>query len=584
MRYSLISPYREYMPTEARYMGSPEVLDGEQISCVDVSDDLLHTMGLSNDCQLYALPMTEGGRSLVLTCIPYELWGSLCRITIHMADHPGSLAEAAKIVAGEGANMLASWAAATTSAGEGCWTAIVSFAELEKENDEKTTAAVREIEARIRKSFTTLDKSSVLPQFKMRDGGPLLESVTVERLRVLPALRKSEGINDARAFEGTITDYQIAFRSFRKESGNLYTSFIEPYVRHNGLPAHFLVSPDPREGYFCLSPIRSYEFFQLVVEYAVFSRESKFEGYFTIILEALEKLGLNLYSAKNFLIKKGMEKGDTDDYERPVERTRQEFIVDLERHAKSYDDLSKLQMEIQTALRMVLAAKAKEHDDAVEGPSVQLQDVDRFEPCCFLSTNAHTEDQCEQVIKLIRSLRSLRLKPVSVDIVMSSDRFIFSEAVQLLNASCMVVSLHFPVKENTLCPPTRKSKRECCPSDWVLFEEAYGLARSRGVFRILQPQVRAPRYSFGQRTFAVDPTDKDGFNRRVEELLENINRYKQTDDFRRALAESNRFAATVPHALLDRNVEQAYAHFIKELRARRLQKTQRRGRASNGGQ
>lgn len=515
---------------------------------VNVAREMLSELGIRNGCQLYAVPLDDAPRpTLILSCIPPKAWDRIVRLTVYLSESPGSLSRAAECLSELDVNLLASWTAATTALGEGCWTLI---AELPADLLAKDTTEIRGL------LTATWEKADVLTSRKEFDTG--LDRVVVSPLRVLGNLRKN--VVAEREYVGTVSDYTIDLEGFRDATGTKLSDavLVERYARVGlPVPRYCLATPDTEERYTRLTflPQQS-RMLQIRLQINVLSDRGAFKGYFGVILRELADLGVNIYSADNFML----AKSPGEDGRMGSETVSYVFSVDASRAQvpDSRKETSRLLLQrICHSLDRHAATCNGSCDVAEELFSVR--DLEELFPRCYLATNARIGlPEAVYARKLITALRSLGLDPVNVDI--ATGQTVFEDVVSLLRASPFVVSLHVPGIGNALVDPDAQPQKDdglclCCPSDWVLFEESYALGLGRRVFRLRHRGVREPRYAPGQPEYLFD---EDTFELRLDALLTAIRTFQTGERYIEAVQRSEEWAREVPVEVIRRSIDQLF--------------------------
>lgn len=514
---------------------------------IDIIREILSELGIRNECQLYAITLTdERHPTVILSAIPPQAWPSTYKLTVNLASGEGTFAEAVATISDMGINILASSTAATTTEGEGCWTATVQM------QGQHTEEAVRKIKGDIEEC---LNSKSLLSSSSFY--GSDLELVRLTPLKVLHRIHSLSASRNE--YVGHVKNYFIDFGEFRdKNNANLYDRFIGRHYtdRAERAPDCCLVTPDTEERYLRITFLPYHAEMLLVsMRIEISSPNRQFSGYFGSVLRSIKSLRLNLYSSDNFLLEKS---NSVDETGREVATFA--FSVDARRaELPTEKQLRKQQIYEKVNKDLGALAETKEPKPAIELPEefFNVSDVPSIFPRCFLATNARNNDESgKYAMKVIEALRSLRLQPVNTDI--TKMRTIGEDVNPLLKACPFVVSLHFPVSDNQLLTPEGGPTLPAdthTPSDWVLYEETYAMALGKRVYRMRHRAVRQPRYKGQDREFVFTQST---FQNELGHLLDAIEAFQTMGEYALAVRASDEIAAMIPPALLIRDLDGAY--------------------------
>lgn len=511
-------------------------------SKIDIVREVLPELGIRNDCQLYAHVMRDSWPpTIILSAIPPKVWDRAYKLVVYLSGKRGSLSRAADLMSEVGLNIFASWTAATNAAGEGCWT---SVAELPPA---LTGAGLDEAARTVREKLAAENLLSRSPEY-LPD-----QQVLLRRVSVLANMARD--VAGDKPFVGTVKDYYIDLTTFRTEQStdaSLYGWLRNQYVQNPAdMPQFCLITPDTEERYIRLSFLpRSAKMVRISMLVRVTSPSGDFRGYFSAVLKGLAELGFNMYAADNFMLRKTADQPGRGSS--PEEAANFVFHADaqLAPLCAKAKNLREVEEQIRESVKQCVSKHALSRDPQTRA-SVEKFEVmpeEALSTRCFFATNARCGDVFAQ--KTITTLRGLRLEPLNVDIA----RRPYSDATALLRASAMVVSLHLGTPANAL--QHRRDGKTHCPSDWVLFEEAYAEGLGRAVFRLLHSRVREPQYARGDREFSF--ADEQDFEEALGLLVKAISRYQTTSEYEEAVRTSDREAARMPVDILRRDMDAAY--------------------------
>lgn len=499
--------------------------------------DLQEQLGIGKDCFLYA---KIGDRHAVISSIPPTSWAKAYRLVIHIAERPGTLAKVANVLSEMGINFLASWAVATSSSGEGCLTAVVELPES------LVNQGVAEIRDLLQTKLSREDLLSPSDTFTEIGG---LQHVHLLPLAVLAALgSRSQPEN----YELHVTDWALDLsRSNHHKGYSLYDQLLK-LIKHGPTPTRALLTPDTEERYFRVSLLPpNASFYLLSFTLTVKSEQGKFSGYFQKALEVISKHNLNMYSARNHLIKKTIQNGSQQQ-----EVASLAFVVDTSDAGPEPRNSERFRKSLHRDFVSHLSEHAKLHDAVVTIPSSQFY-YTIYEvswPRCFLATNVKDSEIYRQIAgKLFRELVALGLHPVNVDVTMRET--VLEDVTLLLNACPLLISLHVPEEKNRLKTGRGRSEKSpsYAPSDWVIFEESYMRGLGRKVFRMRDELVREPSFVPGIREYRFTTSD---FDKILSGLVSAIRRHMTTVKWRRDLEASATAARNFDDpALLQRDLE-----------------------------
>jgi hypothetical protein len=514
-------------------------------SRIDVFREILSELGIRNECQLYAVALgRQDHPTLILSAIPPEFWMNAYKLTVNLASRQGTFADAVGLVSSMGINILASWTAATTTTGEGCWTAIVEMPGF------LTGEQIGISQARIQNGLSAM---GLLSESELYKSG--LDLVRLSPLRVLHTLHKLSA--HERRYSGHVKNYFIDFKEFCDSAGNsLYEQFIGKYYKNvRQAPDYCLVAPDTEERFIrvTLLPIQS-EMLLMSMKVIIDSPRRDFSGYFGSVLQSIRALRLNLYSSDNFLLEKPDPKKD------PREVASFAFTVDAEdAHFPTEKSVWKEDIYSRIYNDLVAHADKKGQDERVDLPKSEFAIISALSvfPRCFLATNARKNEMSGRcAIKVMEAIRSLRLQPVNTDITRTVT--IEEDVNQLLNACPFVISLHFPVEENRFYDSKGMQigcKDSHSPSDWVMYEESYAKAQKKRVYRMRHLAIRKPRYAGQEKEFVFT---EESFDAELKELIKAIQAYQAMEEYALAVRESDIEAVKISPALLKRNLDEEY--------------------------
>lgn len=512
---------------------------------INVAKEILPELGIRNESQLYAVLLNddEPHPTVALSIIPPSIWDRAFKLAIYLSKKPGSLNEAANIISDVGINLIASWAAATTASGEGCWTSIIELPQEYLGSEGKITKLKNEI-------TDALQRKNVLS--KSEELNYRLDPVLLNPLKVLQTLQPNDAIECQ--YTGRVEDYSLELRKFLNKNNKsledliIYKYFIE---RDRGIPPYCLLTPDTEERYIRLAFLPDYlEMVQISMKLEISSESRIFKGYFGSVLESLHSLGFNLYAADNFMLAKS---DPVPGSKVLTEEARFIFCADARKVRPK--DLREMKKKVFGLVN----SKLKRHAQNYPGSDFRLYEeslaeIETLFPRCFFATNAPKKNR--KAYRTVLRIRGLALEPVNVDITVS--QAVLKDVTLLLHASPIVVSLHLPKEGNqllTLESSIEKPFENYCPSDWVLFEEAYALGLGRRVFRMRHKDVRQPRYALGQKEFVFD---ENNFDDALEELEKAIRRFKRTEGYYESLRASEEEAEKIPSGILRRKLDKYY--------------------------
>ncbi len=516
-------------------------LGGSRISMVG---DILSELGIQNDCHLYAVRLYgEIYPTVIMSIIPPEIWDRSFKLTIYLAQKPGSFSEATEIISDMDINIVASWTAATTATGEGCCTAIVELPEhlMGSNMDNLLNEVTKNLEAKELLSESDLFKEN-------------LKKVTMAPLQVLSGLRKQVALVCQHA--GVVENYSLDLKKFNDERGfNLFDSiFREGFIEKKiPLPRYCIVTPDTEERYIRVTFLPSNtRMIQISMRVEISSEQGIFRGYFGTVLGTLKNLGFNIYASDNFLLSKT---GYMSTSKETTEIAVFVFAADAEK-VKFPGNIQKWKNVLYKKVLTDLQLHAKNSSGKVGllQEKFDVRDIDTLFTRCFFATNARKEEEgISYAQETIKTIRSLKLNPINVDIAKSI--FVFDDVTKLIKASPILVSLHLPVGENKFFQSSDTNEL-FCPSDWVLFEETFALALERRVFRLRHEKVRQPRYSLGQREYIFH--NMESFKTALRQLETAVKRHQADETYLKALRLSDEESRGFPPDLFRRDLDDAY--------------------------
>lgn len=516
-------------------------------SNIPIVREILSELGIRNESQLYAVKMIgEENLTLALSIIPPRVWNRTFRLTVYLSRKEGSLWKAAEILSDLNINLIASWAAATTALGEGCWTSVV---ELPLDLIKKSTFDIQ-------KTITELmNNAGILSESKEFETG--INRVYLSQSKILDNLKE---FTRRTLYTGYIVKNSMDLLKFRDQKGiNLFSTIQREFARRGRqIPTCCLITPDTEERYIRLAFLsNTVHLVQIELHCEIASKKGMFKGYYGAALKALSHLRCVVYSADNFLLAKIDRQNDEEEIN--IEKPVFVFTVDIAR-AELSEDPSERENEIFNAMRKYLKEHANNSDGEISFKEpFKVREVDTIYQRCFFATNAKMKEYgIEFARDLILHLRGLRLNPVNVDVTKTKARFPIEDAKLLLEACPMVISLHLPIGGNALIKENATDCVTHCPSDWVLFEEIYALALGKSVFRLRHKKVRAPKYSLGIREFEFDEKD---FQEKRDELLHAVKTHQGGEQYIDAVVESEKRAEKIAPEILRRDLDKEYFDF-----------------------
>ena len=513
------------------------IRDGKVVLLREVIDQL----NIAAECLLYAVSLREE-RSAVVSTIPPSTWDRAYRLIIYTASKYGSLSRTMRVLHEMGVNLLTSWSAATSPAGELCVTSIV---DLPIEHYTSRLETFREsLEER-------LAKDGVLASSDVFEGKDSLQRVHLSWLAVLAALGRQH-IKTDNAHRLQVEEWTLDLDG---RSGGTQASVmdeLQAFQRHHGeRPARaVLITPDTEERYFRIALLpAATEFRRVSFSVTIDSETAKFGGFFQAAQNVLATRRLNVYSAGNVLTWKSpaeeMTKRETAEFS---------FVVDVREGGQEvlHDDLC------SAALTQAMEEALNEHAGAVgakvsfDERAVLVTRVEQGQPRCFFATNAKRQmSTFKHAWSVYCQLKALGLRPVNVEI--ATRPILLHEVQDLLRASPILVSLHLPEEKNTLAVNAERGDgRNHAASDWVLFEEAFMHGLGRQVFRLRHEYVRPPAYAAGtpEREF-TDHTLQDA----LSVIAAQITAHMHTSKWRASLKASDEAAKDQDPVFLSRDLD-----------------------------
>jgi len=475
--------------------------------------DLLENLGLGPQSHVYALPILQQD-SAILSVIPPSHWHCAFRVVVYTHSAVGSLHSAARALAKKNISLLDSWAAATSSRGELCWTSIVNYENSNGKKDDELK--LREIVQE------TLAKGRQKPLSRNTLGNviPTHFPIHVVRLRVLGGLHELFG--DNATFQGNIESNQLNLSKVKgpQGDGSLWDA-LRRIHRDEAEPQYALLSPDTEERYIRLALLpRSVDLRRVSFCVDVQSDVGRFAGCFRESLRVIRDRKYNIFSARNTLV----SKRESDCGESSTERALFAFDLDVQKDSlpgyasaefgrSLVDDIQKKLMRLEKKL----VGSARIDLDTVR-VVVPVEDLPR---CYFASNIKRGLGYGEDALRVYHALRALDLNPVNVDVAPAALE-LRSSVQTLLEVCPILVSFMLPEEGNLLSEGAGKGQWKYACSDWVAFEEAFMLARGRPVSRIRHVDVRPPSYSGSLREFRF--SSGDDLPEAIEEMSMQVRR------------------------------------------------------------
>jgi hypothetical protein len=495
-------------------LGGISMFDGCR---VPIPEGVAVSMGLREDTELSIGYWTDQDQhipidavELVVSTVPFHLWGDIYECSIPLNHKPGSSARAAKALANLGGNILQSESTALGLMQTGYWTVITEFKSANRMPPDEKDFKLQIQQSHEKQSFLTQDPD-------------VCKDISIRKLCRLS--RCADKIDRSSRQKGRYAGSSIVLNedtcSLLDRAG-LFNTEHGRYV---------FLSADTEERMLTLCFLRGNRrlyHIHLLLKWQ--HAEIPPTGLFGEVAQVLHDTKLNILRSYNYTLKKE----DTE------EISTLRFIV--EGPVFRPEDLKQLQVRLlevtHNGVKFVSAPEVTDASDLwalvrnIGEPLIVIPEEVRM-PKCFLArlSNRKTDDFVNKIRTLIKDNGFL---PWEVDPAALGQTNVAAAVLERIRQCCsmvMIIETHQYLRQ-------RGSKHyEQTVSPWLVAEDAMAQALDMHVFRLKEDQVTHMTFNRGADFIPFDKTSPD---QAISELNRAMKLWKTSSSFMRQLRAATR--------------------------------------------